>query len=141
MFLLFWVFFFVPMYDHVVVEHLLHCSTASTAQQSAVSPHKAAKQVRADQSATTQASRQRASTVLQYRNHSTAQRHQSAQRRKTSTRRSECNHASKQTESARASTCRRAIIQHAEFSKRRNRSLPDLQKYTTTQRGCDARRT
>ena len=33
----------------------------STAQHSAVSPHKAAKKVRADQSATTQASRQRAS--------------------------------------------------------------------------------
>ena len=33
-------------------------STASTAQHSAISPHKAAKQVRTDQSATTQASRQ-----------------------------------------------------------------------------------
>ena len=37
---------------------ILYCSTASTAQNSAISPHKAAKQVRADQSATTQASRQ-----------------------------------------------------------------------------------
>ena len=39
-------------------EHLLYCITASTAQHSAISPHKAEKQVRADQSATTQASGQ-----------------------------------------------------------------------------------
>ena len=39
-------------------EHLMYCSTASTAQHSAISSHKAAKQLRADQSATTQASRQ-----------------------------------------------------------------------------------
>ena len=62
------------MYEHVVVEHLLlYGSTASTAQhstaqhstaqrsaaqRSAISPHKAAKQVRADHSATTEASTQ-----------------------------------------------------------------------------------
>ena len=39
-------------------EHLLYCSTASTAQHSGTSPHKTAKQVRADESVTTQANRQ-----------------------------------------------------------------------------------
>ena len=86
------------------------------AQHSAtISPHRAAKQVRADQSATTQASRH---TLLQYRKHSTKQRNQPAQSRKASTCRSECDNASKQAELARASTCRRALLQHVEFSKR-----------------------
>ena len=46
------------MYEHVVVEHqiLLYCSTASTAPYIAISSHNATKQVRIDQSATTQAS-------------------------------------------------------------------------------------
>ena len=55
------------------------CSRASTvlhchkhAQHSAICPHKAAKQVRADQSATTQATRE-AYTVLKCGKHSTAQ--------------------------------------------------------------------
>ena len=39
-------------------EHPRYCSTTSTAQRSAISPHTAAKQARDDQSATTQASRQ-----------------------------------------------------------------------------------
>ena len=39
-------------------EHLPYCSIAIIAQHSAISPHKDAKQARADQSATTQASRQ-----------------------------------------------------------------------------------
>ena len=73
------------------------------AQHSAtISPHRAAKQVRADQSATTQASRH---TLLQYRKHSTKQRNQPAQSRKASTCRSECDNASKQAELARPSTC------------------------------------
>ena len=46
------------MDEHVVVKHPLYCRTASTAQQNANSPHKAAKQVRADQSAATRPSRQ-----------------------------------------------------------------------------------
>ena len=73
-------------------EHLLlYCNTASAAQHSAI--------IHADQSATTQASRQRASrTVLQYRKHSTAQRNQPAQSRETITCRSECDDASEQTE-------------------------------------------
>ena len=57
-----------------------------------------------------------------------AQRNQPAQRSKASKCRLECDNTSKQTELARASTCRRAFIQHAEFSKRtRNRYLPGLQ--------------
>ena len=39
-------FFCIMSYEHVVVEHqpaVLYCSTASTAQHSAISPHKAAK--------------------------------------------------------------------------------------------------
>ena len=39
-------------------EHLLYCSIATTAQHSAIIPREAAKQARADQSATTQTSRQ-----------------------------------------------------------------------------------
>ena len=46
---------FRTMYQHVVEYLLLYCSTASTTQHSAVSPHKAVKH--ADQSAITQASR------------------------------------------------------------------------------------
>ena len=46
------------MYEHVAEHLLLYFSTASTAPHSVISPHKAAKQVRADQSATTQATRQ-----------------------------------------------------------------------------------
>ena len=49
-------------------EHPLCCSTASRAQHNAISPHKAVKQVLADQSVTTQASRPelaRASTCQQ----------------------------------------------------------------------------
>ena len=73
--------FFCTMYEHVV-EHLLYCSTASRAQHCARNqPAQICKQVRADQSATTQASRQRASTVLQYCNHSTAQRYHPARSR------------------------------------------------------------
>ena len=66
--------FFCTMYGHVV-EHLLLCILQyrqhSAAQHGAISPHKAAKQVRADRSATTQASRQKGYSVLQYRKHST----------------------------------------------------------------------
>ena len=49
---------------------------------------------------------------------------------KASTCRSECNNASKQTELARASTCRRSFPQHAESSKR-TKSKSALQKYTS----------
>ena len=53
--------------------------------------------------------------------------------------------ASKQTELARASTCRRAFIPHAEFSKRTKKSKsvrPRRISYCSifTQRWCDARR-
>ena len=53
-------FFFVKTDPKHVVEHLpvQQHRKHSTAQHSAISPHKAAKQVRADQRATTQASRQ-----------------------------------------------------------------------------------
>ena len=63
---------------------------------------------------------------------SAAQRSQPAQSRTTSTCRSECDNASKQTDLARASTCR-AFIPHALSSqkRRKNRILPGLQKYAT----------
>ena len=89
---------------------LLYCKTASTAQHSSISPHKATK---------------------------------------TSTCRSEFDNATKQTELARASTCR-AFIQHAEFSQLTKKSKPAQPANTQgntrgvqllTQRWCDARRT
>ena len=54
--------------------------------------------------------------------HSTAQPNQPAQSRKASTCRSGRDNASKQIDLARASTRRRAFIQHAEFSKRTKKS-------------------
>ena len=137
---IFCAFFFIlwggvcTRYEHVIFEHilLLYCGTASTAQHSAITPHKAANQVRADQSATTQASRRRASTVLQYRKHSTAQCNRPAQSCEASAWGSECDNASKQTEFARASTCR-AFVEHADFSKRTKKSKSTWPtKYTTT---------
>ena len=65
-------------------------------------------------------------TPTMYRNksqNSTAQRNQLAQSHKESTGRSECdNSPSKQTELARASTCRGGFTQHAEFPKRAKKS-------------------
>ena len=114
-------FFCIMSYEHVVVEHqpaVLYCSTASTAQHStAQSAHtKPQKQIRAEQRATTEASRQITSTVLQYRTanttqHSTVQpstaqhstpHHTTAQSvhkaAKENTCRTEGDHASKQTD-------------------------------------------
>ena len=98
--------------------YVLYCSssTSSTAQHSAISPHKAAKQERVDQRATAQPSRQRASTVLQYRKHSAISLHKAAKQIRAN--QSATTQASKQTVLASASACRRAFTQHAEFSKR-----------------------
>ena len=78
------------------------------------------------------------SAVLQYRKHRT-------QYSKASTCPSDRGNASNQTELTRASTCRRASTQHAEFSKRTKKSKsvrPRRISYCSifTQRWCDARR-
>ena len=121
-----------------------------TAQHNAISPRKAEKQVRAYQSATTQAGRQRAPPIaLHYRKHSTgqhstAQLNHAAQCHKASTCRSEIENASKQTELARVSICRRAFIQQAEFSKRTKKKIKTCRGYKNvklvTQRWCNAGR-
>ena len=59
------------MYEHDVVEHLLlYCSTASTVEHSAINLHEAAKQVRADKSAS--ASKQTDSIYVLYCSSSTS---------------------------------------------------------------------
>ena len=50
--------FLLPCTRMSSTDHLLHRSTSSTTKHRAISPHEAGKQVRADQSATTQASGQ-----------------------------------------------------------------------------------
>ena len=78
---------------------------------------------------------------MQYRKHSTAQHNQPAQNRKASTCRSKCDNASKQTEWATVSTCRRAFTQHAFSNRRGNRICPAYKNLQVlAQRWCFARR-
>ena len=133
---------FRTMYEHIVVEYLLHCSTASTVQHNtAISPHKAAKQVRADQSVAAQASRQRASTLLRCLKHSTAQSARTKPRSKYVPMRvrqmQACTQSWRETEDA--VECLYSTLSSP--NERRNRNLPGLQKVQLlTQRSCDARR-
>ena len=103
------------MYERVV-QHLL-CIAAQT-QRSAISPPKSRKASTCRSECDNASKETESIYCIEYRKHSTAHRNQAAQSRKASTCRSRCDNASKQTELARASTCRRAFKQHAEFSKR-----------------------
>ena len=104
---------------------LYHCIAAgSTAQHIAtISPHIAATQLRVDQIATTQASRQ--NLLYQYcsaastAQHSAISPHKAAKQARADQRATM--QASRQ-ELVRASICRRVCIQHAEFSKRTTKS-------------------
>ena len=140
------------MHKHAVKHLLYYSTTASTPQPSAISvisPHKAANQVRADQSPTTQASREHqvycsTARTVQHSTaqHSTAQRKQPAQSRKASkTCRSQCDSANKQI--WRASTCRAIFSTLSYHDGRINQNMPGLQIDTSTavitQRWCDAR--
>ena len=118
------------MDEHVVVEHPLpYHITASTTQHS----RKASIAVRADQSATTQASRQRASYLLYCSTASTAQHSsQPAQTRKASTCRSECDDASKQRWREPAHVVEHLYSTLSFQNELRHRNLPGLQKYSTT---------
>ena len=120
----------------------MYCSTASTAQHSAISPHKAATQVRADQGATTQASRQKNICCIQVpqAQHSTAR--SARTKPKASTCRLDCNNASKQTELARARMS--SSIYTAREVLKRNEEIEICLFYKNiqllTQRWCDAPR-
>ena len=126
------------MDEHVVVEHPLpYHITASTTQHS----RKASTAVRADQSATTLASRQGASTLLQYCKQSTSQLN-SAKSLKASTalRADQSAAASKQSWREPAHAVEHLYSTPSSQKERRNRSLPGLQEYTTiyelSQRWC-----
>ena len=125
------------MYERVAVEHLLYCSTASTAQHStaqhsAITPHQVAKQARADQSPTTQASTQsfhctRYSTTASTARHSAISPHKAAEQV-----------LADQSERQRKQADRVGEGQHmwstygrlSSRNEQRNQKLPGLQNYT-----------
>ena len=108
------------LYEHVVVEHLLctrYCGTASTPQRVQPAQKKQIKYV----PVRVRHRKRRTSNALQSRKHSTAQRNQPAQSCKASTCRSGCEIRAQKPQAGRqswrASSCRRAFISRAEFSK------------------------
>ena len=119
------------MYEHDVVEHLLlYCSTASTVEHSAINLHEAAKQVRADKSAS--ASKQTDSIYVLYCSSSTSSTAQHSAISPHKAAKQVRAHQSATTQASRQSWREPAHVEQLyktliSQNKRRNQSLPGQQ--------------